>query len=913
MISIYRKITVERFICFLKKYTNIANGVRADLNGLNVALHSNNFTPELLKDTIATIHKNTAKVSPENPIDLGNGISFLGFGKLSIQSSIEGDYHDFAQWKEVNGLVTLAYSKLGHVLFVPAIYIFSNDKPSILTWKPSFKVGNPLPDNLVADDILVLDIMDNYVEKIGNYLFNNIDDTDKLLSRVLFDIKDKYVIREDRVDIRNQIESLGYNNKIVDVISKFLFTPIMNIENNRISDLMVTKNGVFSKVSFDEFNNGEYQAVILANNIKKDHEITEVNCPNYYDYGGHTYYVDDVEWQMNENGGYSSKYRVVAEDYNPDVVDGVLFHQYAQGEGFVDTVVNIKDKLVYYAKSIIAKVKKYYEKEAMYSLFEREVFDDIVQAQIAKRLAISATFGAISGMNNGDNSLSNASSMASSAITNAVITYAVSPKKADTVEGLIKLKDFYTKEIEILKEERQKYLNAGKTRKARKADDEYWFCVDLLDRINTEEQRRIANIEKLKAAYTPTSESKVDEVYARPSKFAREYSVRDHESLGKRWINSEIYKLNRFMSEYYYLFEFVEKYPEELSLLLKKLEELNSIKFKIPNIDLNNMKKDIDGLKSKGFNSSGYKDNKYFSRPNKYNMDDSQNNKKLSFGKILYVADEINKNPKKYTKRVSEEEYNKVKDLLQKFIPFITKMRDIWKSVNEYAYGEGIFSDLGKKIDGYNKKKMKESMGNSERGKAAWRKLLRIKEPEKAVTPEPAPKEVKKTNKFYGTRLSKINMFYDDLFDSVYTFSRDGEVRYFHKDLEKYSKDRNEFFPKINKSDLINEVKEGLKREDGSFWLDYYNDVEDGAFPNDFTFSMNDEYYRSIGCFLDELTVMKQLYEKGDRIDDGEQFVSLFLNEIDNFIKDFKKWTKDWIDVNIKVRKLQVEDYYEDE
>lgn len=211
------------------------------------------------------------------------------------------------------------------------------------------------------------------------------------------------------------------------------------------------------------------------------------------------------------------------------------------------------------------------------------------------------------------------------------------------------------------------------------------------------------------------------------------------------------------------------------------------------------------------------------------------------------------------------------------------------------------------------KKKMKESMENSERGKAAWRKLLRIKEPEKAVTPEPAPKEVKKTNKFYGTRLSKINMFYDDLFDSVYTFSRDGEVRYFHKDLEKYSKDRNEFFPKINKSDLINEVKEGLKREDGSFWLDYYNDVEDGAFPNDFTFSMNDEYYRSIGCFLDELTVMKQLYEKGDRIDDGEQFVSLFLNEIDNFIKDFKKWTKDWIDVNIKVRKLQVEDYYEDE
>ena len=138
-------------------------------------------------------------------------------------------------------------------------------------------------------------------------------------------------------------------------------------------------------------------------------------------------------------------------------------------------------------------------------------------------------------------------------------------------------------------------------------------------------------------------------------------------------------------------------------------------------------------------------------------------------------------------------------------------------------------------------------------------------------------------------------------------------MRYFHKDLEKYSKDRNEFFPKINKSDLINEVKEGLKREDGSFWLDYYNDVEDGAFPNDFTFSMNDEYYRSIGCFLDELTFMKQLYEKGDRIDDGEQFVSLFLNEIDNFIKDFKKWTKDWIDVNIKVRKLQVEDYYEDE
>ena len=58
---------------------------------------------------------------------------------------------------------------------------------------------------------------------------------------------------------------------------------------------------------------------------------------------------------------------------------------------------------------------------------------------------------------------------------------------------------------------------------------------------------------------------------------------------------------------------------------------------------------------------------------------------------------------------------------------------------------------------------------------------------------------------------------------------------------------------------------------------------------------------------------MKELYEKGDRLDDGEQFVSLFLKEIDNFIKDFKKWTKDWIKVNIEVRKLQVEDYYEDE
>ena len=135
MISIYRKITIERFICFLKKYTNIANGVRVDLNGLNIALHSNNFTPELLKDTIATIHKYTAKVSPDNPIDLGNGIKFLGFRKFSIQSTIESDYHDFAQWKEVNGLVTLAYSKLGHILFVPALYVFSNEKPFIVTGK----------------------------------------------------------------------------------------------------------------------------------------------------------------------------------------------------------------------------------------------------------------------------------------------------------------------------------------------------------------------------------------------------------------------------------------------------------------------------------------------------------------------------------------------------------------------------------------------------------------------------------------------------------------------------------------------------------------------------------------------------------------------------------------------------------
>ena len=210
------------------------------------------------------------------------------------------------------------------------------------------------------------------------------------------------------------------------------------------------------------------------------------------------------------------------------------------------------------------------------------------------------------------------------------------------------------------------------------------------------------------------------------------------------------------------------------------------------------------------------------------------------------------------------------------------------------------------------KKKMKESIENSERGKSAWRKLLGIKEPEKPK-PEPIPQEVRKTNGFYDTKLSKINMFYDDLFDSIYTFSRDGEVSYFHRDLDKYSKDRYEFFPKINKVYLINEVKDGLKREDCSFWLDYYNDVEDGAFPNDFTFSMNDEYYRSIGCFLYELTIMKELYEKGDRLDDGEQFVSLFLKEIDNFIKDFKKWTKDWIKVNIDVRKLQVEDYYKDE
>ena len=341
----------------------------------------------------------------------------------------------------------------------------------------------------------------------------------------------------------------------------------------------------------------------------------------------------------------------------------------------------------------------------MYDLFEREVFDDIVQAQITKRVAISATLGALGGMSSSHDGLTNATNMASSAITNAMVTYTLSPKKADTIEGLIKSKDFYTKEIEILKEERQKYLNAGKTRKARKADDEYWFCVDLLNRIKKEEQRRIANIEKLKAAYTPTGESNVDEVYARPSKFAREYSERDHESLDKRWNNSELYKLNRFMSEYYYLFEFVEKQPEELSLLLEKLEELNSIKFKIPNIDLNNVRKDIDELKSKGFSSSGYKDNKNFLRPNKYNTDDSQNNKRLSFSKILYVADEINKNPKKYTKKVSEEEYNRVKDLLQKFIPFMTKMRDIWKSANEYAYGEGLFSNIGKKIDDYNKKK----------------------------------------------------------------------------------------------------------------------------------------------------------------------------------------------------------------
>lgn len=207
---------------------------------------------------------------------------------------------------------------------------------------------------------------------------------------------------------------------------------------------------------------------------------------------------------------------------------------------------------------------------------------------------------------------------------------------------------------------------------------------------------------------------------------------------------------------------------------------------------------------------------------------------------------------------------------------------------------------------------MKEKIENNERGKAAWRKLLGIKEPEKPVAPEPTPKEVKKTNEFYDTELAKINMFYDDLYDSVSAFSRNGDESYFYNELDRYSKNRNEYFPKINKVTLINEIKRGLDKEDNSFWLDYYNDVQDGAFPNDFTFSMK-HYRGSIGSFINELNIMKQLYEKGDTRDDSKEMIDLFLQEVGSFKRDFKKWTKDWIKVNIEVRKLQVEDYYEDE
>lgn len=485
MITLYRRMVLSRLFKFLQD-TNMLSGDAVMKDGQSITLYSTDKDCTLVKDTIAEFHRLCKDVNVNNPLDLSDDGKFIGVIRSDL--NYVSDFNDtiYNIDDTLTGSMTLGFVDKDVSFLIPGIFVYSENIPYLMIVKPSFTVGNYfdiMSNRNVEDLIKLIPIKDDFIEEIFKYGKENLNETDHKMIKIIMDISQgKYIVKDALPDITNNIGKLGYNPAIIGLLEKFVMTPLVKLKDSNITEIAVQEGVNFKSVSYLDFcsSKGKMFAVVLQSpNFKKFNDFPL--DPDFYRISGKSYYVDDTEWVENENGGYTVKYRVVAESeaFRDNVIRGIIIHRTekltpAEESKLVDTAKRGVNVIKESSMNLIKTMIKKHNDSKMEKLFAKEVLDEhqkilnkfkfekdsflAVSAlsgvtlgaydRLRKKLADAYNdpnldFGVILPELKGKKRLFATLPLMALAL---LIAYINLPKTKKTEEGLIKLYDYYLKE-----------------------------------------------------------------------------------------------------------------------------------------------------------------------------------------------------------------------------------------------------------------------------------------------------------------------------------------------------------------------------------------------------------------------------------------------------------------------------------
>ena len=527
MISLYRRIVINRMN---KQLMHLLKEKAYVVNDTTYSLFTNNKEEKkILAETISNFHKLCEHISGKDPMELENFAKFLGVIRSTYSVStneMKDESPEYFKYQQITGIMTFAFQDdKDRIFFVPAIILYKNDLPVIFVPKSSFKVGATIAFNLdEANSFMTFDIKDDFVQKIYNYAYDNLDEADYTMGKIYLELSDSNsTFRDGEISLKDDITRLGYNGEIIGLLGRILYTPLVKLQDGNISEIVVTNGVELKSVPFVEFKTSKMLAVILREPNKNSsiESIMDLD-EDVYSISGKNYYIDDAEWKENENGGYSTQYRVVAEkeSFKENVICGVVYGKelYAPlGENkILDSLKNTFSNIKKESDKLIQKMKKHRESKAMYKLFAREVCDKHNKLQrnlkignwsaVGGFLAYMATEGIWDSFdmardsvrqdigvelpsNRPDKMTAMIITAASSALF-ALGAYFMLPKNKASDEGLDMIYEYYDTELTKALEDRKNAKNIGNLKEVKALTNKVEFLRDINDRIKREIERR---------------------------------------------------------------------------------------------------------------------------------------------------------------------------------------------------------------------------------------------------------------------------------------------------------------------------------------------------------------------------------------------------------------------------------------
>lgn len=526
MISLYRRVVINRMnkqILRLKDGPFVQNGVTYSLSS------SNKDNKKILADTISNFHRLCEHISAKDPMELENFAKFLGVirSTYSISTSEMKDSNpEYFRYQQITGILTFAFQDdKDRIFFVPAIMLYENDTPVIFVTKSSYKIGGKInPDLLVENEFMTFNIKDDFVQKIYNYAYDYLDESDYIMGKIFLELSDSNsTFRDGTIDLKDNINQLGYNGEIINLLDSILYTPLVKLVDGNISEIVVTNGIELKSMPYIEFKTSKALALILREPNKNLvlESISDLD-EDVYCVGGQNFYIDDAEWKQNENGGYSTHYRVVSEKeaFKENVIGGIIHgkeYYTSIGENKVlDSLKNTFSSIKKESDKLIQKMKQHRESKKMYKLFAKEVCDKHNRLQrnmkignwsaVGGFLAYMATEGIWDSFdmardsvrqdigvelpsNRPDKMTAMIITAASSALF-ALGAYLALPKNKETDEGLDMIYEYYDTELTKAIEDRQEAKKNGNLKDVKALTNKVQFLRDINDRIAREIERR---------------------------------------------------------------------------------------------------------------------------------------------------------------------------------------------------------------------------------------------------------------------------------------------------------------------------------------------------------------------------------------------------------------------------------------